>query len=70
MLKIRTLADKTAVEAEADISERWSARSLYAQLTETAERLPDRPAISFQLKSGPSDKSASLNWSALRLRCI
>ena len=32
MLKIRTLADKTAVEAEADISERWSARSLYARL--------------------------------------
>ena len=66
MIEIRTLADKLAAEAEADITERWSARSLYAQLTETAEKFPDRPAISFQLKSGPSDKSATLNWSAFR----
>ena len=67
MLKIRTLADKTAAEAEADISERWSARSLYAQLSETAGKFPDRPAISFQLKSGPSDKSATLSWSAFHV---
>jgi acyl-CoA synthetase (AMP-forming)/AMP-acid ligase II len=66
MLKITNLADKAAVEAEKPITERWSARTLYEQLCETAEKFPDRPAISFQLKSGPADRSATLKWSEFR----
>jgi fatty-acyl-CoA synthase len=62
MLRIATLADKEAAEAEAPLEARWSARTLHAQLRETAARFPDRPALIFQLKSGPRDKVATLTW--------
>ena len=31
MIKVATLADKRAIEAEMPVSERWAARSLYQQ---------------------------------------
>lgn len=62
MIRIATLADKLAAEAEMPIEDRWQARSLHEQLTTTAGRFPDRPAISFQLKSGPDDKLVRLSW--------
>lgn len=62
MLRIATLADKEAAEAEAPLEARWTARTLHAQLRETAGRFPDRPAVIFQLKSGPRDKVATLTW--------
>ena len=54
MIRIATLADKLAVEAEMPVEERWRARSLYEQLVETAGRFPGRPAVTFQLRSGPT----------------
>ncbi len=66
MLHIATLADKLAAEAEAPAGDPWQARSLYEQLVATATRFPARPAISFQLKSGPADKSVSITWADLR----
>ncbi len=65
MAKIATLADKQAVEAEMPWRRRWRARSLYEQLVETAGRFPDRPAITFQLRSGPKDKAVTLDWAEL-----
>jgi fatty-acyl-CoA synthase len=62
MIRIATLADKRAVEAEMPVEERWQARSLYEQLAATAGRFPDRPALTFQLKSGPGDKAVTLSW--------
>ncbi len=62
MLRIATLADKLAAEAEMPIEDRWQARSLYQQLVATAGRFPDRPALSFQLKSGADDKMMRLTW--------
>ena len=62
MIKIGSLADKRAVEAEMPVEDRWSARTLYQQLAETAGRFPERPAITFQLKSGPTDKVVTLSW--------
>ena len=53
MIRIATLADKRAVEAEMPWQERWRARTLYEQLRETAARFPERPALTFQLRSGP-----------------
>lgn len=66
MVQIATLADTRAVEAEMPVTARWRARSLYKQLTETAGRYPDRPAITFQLRSGPRDKAITLSWAELR----
>lgn len=66
MTRIATLADKRAVEAEMPVTARWNARSLYQQLAETAGRFPDRPAVTFQLRSGPKDKAVTLSWRQLR----
>ncbi len=66
MPKIATLADKEAVEAEMPWQQRWQARTLHEQLVTTADRFPERKAISFQLRSGPRDKALRLTWAALR----
>jgi fatty-acyl-CoA synthase len=62
MFRIATLADMRAVEAEAPIEARWTARTLYQQLRETAAAHGGRRAVTFQLKSGPTDKVVSLTW--------
>ncbi|MGR3715661.1 MAG: acyl-CoA synthetase [Thermohalobaculum sp.] len=59
-----TLAEKQAIEA-VPLAERWPAETVYAMLQKTAEAHPGRPAISFQIKSGPKDKAETLDWSAL-----
>jgi acyl-CoA synthetase (AMP-forming)/AMP-acid ligase II len=66
MVEIATLADTRALEAEMPVTARWSARTLYEQLSETASRFPDRPAISFQLRSDPKERAVTLTWSELR----
>lgn len=66
MLRIAGLADKAVVEAEMPVTGRWHARSLYQQLVETSGRFPDRPAITFQLRSGPADKAVTLTWRQYR----
>ncbi|MBP7002234.1 acyl-CoA synthetase [Amaricoccus sp.] len=65
MLRIATIADKEAVEAEAPFEARMTARTLHQQLRETAGRFPGRRATTFRLKSGPADKVVSLTWSEL-----
>ena len=60
-----TLEDKVRWEAE-PLSSRWSARSLYEQLSQTASSFPRRPALSFQITSGPTDKAITLSWAELR----
>jgi fatty-acyl-CoA synthase len=66
MARIATLADKEAVEREMPWEDRLPARTLYEQLTTTAGRFPDRPAITFQLRSGARDKLVSLTWAETR----
>jgi acyl-CoA synthetase (AMP-forming)/AMP-acid ligase II len=60
---IATLADARAIEAQ-PIESQWNAPSLYAMLQATAAAYPQRPAVSFQLRSGPKDRAATLDWSA------
>lgn len=47
----------------------WEARerpqTLYQMLRETADAFPDRPAVSYQLLSGPDDKAETLSWRQL-----
>lgn len=61
-------ADRDAIQNEMPWEKREVARTIYGLLSETAERHPDRPAISFQLLSGPSDKAETLSWRELRDR--
>ena len=48
---VATLADTAKIEAEMDVSKRWEEKTVYEQLCKTAKKFPNRPAVSFQLKS-------------------
>ncbi|MCL3880847.1 acyl-CoA synthetase [Marivita sp. GX14005] len=60
-----SFADRDAIENEMPWSERELPKTLYAQLSKTAAAFPDRPAVSYQLFSGPKDKAETLSWSDL-----
>ena len=59
------IADRDAVEQEMPYEARDNARTIYEFLGHVAERFPERPAISFQLLSGPRDHATTLNWGEL-----
>ncbi len=61
-LAMRSADDIRQVE-EVPVSERWTAKTAYQLLCQTASDLPQRPAVSFQIKSGPKDKAETLTWS-------
>jgi fatty-acyl-CoA synthase len=65
MTTFANLADVRAIEAEADWAERGHARSMYEFLSRAKEAHGSRPAISYQLLSGPETKKVTLTWSDL-----
>lgn len=65
MTSFATVADQRAIEAEAPWAERGQARSMYEYLTQAKDRHGARPAVSFQLLSGPADKKVTLTWTEL-----
>lgn len=64
MSAFNSMEDRNAIEAEAS----WGAlaealpATAYGLLGRTRDRFPDRPAISFQLTSGPTDPAETLSW--------
>ncbi|PRX37558.1 fatty-acyl-CoA synthase/long-chain acyl-CoA synthetase [Meinhardsimonia xiamenensis] len=68
MARFASKADRDAIEAEMP----WEARdvpvTLYERLTKTAEAFPDRPAMSFQMFSGPKDPAETLTWRQFHAR--
>ncbi len=68
MHQLATLADKVMLEAEMPVERRWTARTVYALLCSTASAHPARPAVSFQITSGPRDRAVTLTWGDLRTR--
>ena len=60
-----TRMDKARWE-EVPVAERWSAKSVYEQVSTTASTYPRRPAVSFQITSGPTDKAITLTWAEVR----
>ncbi len=65
MYKFATIADIKAIEKEMPVEDRWTAETVYEQLCETRDAYPNKPAVSFQLKSGPKDKAVTLSWADL-----
>ncbi|MDO5641192.1 MAG: acyl-CoA synthetase [Paracoccus sp. (in: a-proteobacteria)] len=63
-----TAADRDAVEQAMPYKARDNAHTIYEFLSRTAERFPERPAVSFQLLSGPRDHATTLTWRELRQR--
>ncbi|MBS0572683.1 MAG: AMP-binding protein, partial [Proteobacteria bacterium] len=68
MGKFATLADRDAVEQAMPYDERDLPVTLYEFLTRTRLAHGDRPAISFQLLSGPKDPAETLTWNELHAR--
>jgi fatty-acyl-CoA synthase len=60
-----TAADLKAIEAEKPWADRGQARSMYDYLTRAKTDFGARPAISFQLLSGPDTKKLTLSWAEL-----
>ncbi len=58
-------ADLKAIEAEMPWKDRDMPRSIHAFLRRARDAHGVRPAISYQLLSGPSDKALTLSWDAL-----
>ncbi|WP_374641479.1 acyl-CoA synthetase [Tabrizicola sp.] len=65
MTTFATLADVKAIEAEAPWADRGQARTMYEYLTRARDAHGDRPAISYQLLSGPTTKKLTLTWAEL-----
>ena len=61
-------ADLKAIEAESTWEERGIAHSIYDFLSRTRAKHGTRPAISYQLTSGPNDAAQTLSWNALHAR--
>ncbi len=66
MFQVATMADKIAIEEEMPFLDRFPAKTLYQQLRETEAKSSNRPAMTFQLKSGPNDKAETLSWTQFR----
>ena len=64
------IEDRNAIENEMPWEARDVPKTLFGQLSKTAQSFPNRPAVSFQLLSGPTDKAETLNWSDLRKQTI
>ena len=65
-----TVADRDAIENEMPWDARDVPRTLYAQLKKTTEAFPNRPAVTFQIFSGPTDKAETLTWQDLHDKTV
>jgi fatty-acyl-CoA synthase/long-chain acyl-CoA synthetase len=68
-MSIASRQDVQKIEAEMAWEAREVPLTLHAMLSETASAFPDRPAISYQLTSGPQDKAETLTWQQFQAQC-
>jgi len=62
------LADVKAIEAEMPWEARGTARTMHEFLSRAKAAHGTRPAISYQILSGPKDKAETLTWNALHAK--
>ncbi|MCZ0960470.1 acyl-CoA synthetase [Paracoccus benzoatiresistens] len=65
MTRFISYDDRNALEAEMPYEARDLPVTLYGFLARTAGKFPDRPAVSFQLLSGPGTHATTLTWQDL-----
>ncbi|MEP5730653.1 MAG: acyl-CoA synthetase [Sulfitobacter sp.] len=58
--------DRNRIEAEMPWEAREVPKTLFGQLSQTAQKFPNHNAISFQLLSGPTDKKETFSWKQLQ----
>src|SRR6056297_4196622 len=54
--------DAIDIQNEMPWEKRDRSATLYSMLRDTVDAFPDRPAISYQLLSGPTDKAQTMTW--------
>ena len=64
------LEDLLAIEKESKWEDRDLPSTLFGLLSRTAQSFPNRPAVSYQILSGPKDKAETLTWSELHTKTI
>ena len=65
MTAFTDFASRNAIEAEMAWTDRRLPATVHQALTQTAARLPDGNAVSFQLLSDPKSRAETLSWSEL-----
>ncbi|EKE43990.1 acyl-CoA synthase [Oceaniovalibus guishaninsula JLT2003] len=63
-----TLADREAIEKEMPFADRDLPKTVWQMIQRTADAHGPRPAITYQLFSGPTDKAETLTWNDLRVQ--
>ncbi|MCJ7873156.1 acyl-CoA synthetase [Phaeobacter sp. J2-8] len=61
-------ADCVAIETEMPWAARQEPATIHGMIDRVATRFPDRPAISYQLLSGPKDPAQTVTWSQLQTK--
>ena len=64
-MSFRSIADMIEIENECAFNDLGLPKTLYFMLSNTAGKFPNRPAVTFQLFSGPKDPAETLTWAEL-----
>ncbi len=65
MVYFKTVSDKNVIQKEMPFQKRIADKTMHAFLSRTVNKFPNRPALSFQIKSGPKDHAETFTWSQL-----
>ncbi len=65
-MNFASVADRDAIEQEMPWEDRGLPGTVYQLMQRTCETSGNRPAVSFQLQSGPKDPAETLTWNELR----
>jgi fatty-acyl-CoA synthase len=68
MTAFASVADVRKIEAEGAWDAQFGVQTIYAFLTRTQKAHGARPAVSFQITSGPTDKAETITWTTLHAR--
>lgn len=68
MAAFNSIEDRDAIEAAGPYEGLDLPKTLYGYLTRTRDRVPQRPAISFQILSKPTSRACTLTWDEFHQR--
>ena len=70
MQEFSSMADRNAIEAQMPWEDRDNPVTLYGLLARTTQEFGPRPAVSFQITSGPTDKAETVTWQQMHDRSV
>ena len=68
MKNFATQADRDAIQAEMAWEARDVPKTMYQLLSSVKDRFPNRPAMSYQLTSGPTDAAETTSWAEMHAK--